>query len=92
MKIVYLLILNVLVYYQLLRDEQAAHTTTLSALREWDSWYHTHKKPQVQQLQKTIDDLKMTIENLTNEKVNRTPNNNNNGNNSNNYIIILMTI
>ena len=82
----YLLILKVLVYYQFLRDEQAAHRATRAEHDELISWYHNEKKPQFFSLQATINDLKTTNQNLTKEKVNRTPNNNNNVNNINNYV------
>ena len=68
----YLLILKVLVYYRFLRDEQAAHRATRAEHDELKSWYYNTKKPQVQQLQKTIDDLEKTIQNLTNETVSYT--------------------
>ena len=96
----YLLILKVLVYYQLLRVAQDSRRDVQKDLDELRNWYYRTKKPQFQQQEKTIEDLKMTIQNLTNEKVNRTPNNNNNNDNhsnnndnhSNNYIIIVITI
>ena len=82
----YLLILKVLVYYQFLRDEQAAHRATRAEHDELKSWYRNEKEPQFFSQQATIDDLKMTSQNLTKEKVNRTPNNNNNVNNINSYV------
>ena len=89
----YRIILIALVYYQLLRDAQDSRLAVQKELEEFRSWYYSTKKPQFQQQEKTIEDLKMTIQNLTNEKVNRTPNNNNNNDNhSNNYIIIAITI
>ena len=77
---------KVLVYYQLFRDEQAAHRATRTEFQELHSWYTNHKKPPVQQMQKTIDDLEKTNQTPTKERVNRTPNNNNNDNNSNNNV------
>ena len=93
----YRIILKVLVYYQLLRDAQDSRRDVQKELDEFRSWYYNTKKPQFQQQEKTIEDLKTTNQNLTKEKVNRTPNNNNNYvnninnyvNNINNYIIII---
>ena len=68
----YLIILKVLVYYQLLRAAQADREAAQKALRDEQAahgvfrpWYNNHKKPQVEQLEKTINDLKMTIQTLT---------------------------
>ena len=82
----YLIILIVLVYYQLLRDAQAlldderkAHKATRTGWQGLTSWYNNHKKPQVEQLKVTNVDLKTTNQTLTKEivslKVNHTPNN-----------------
>ena len=89
----YRIILKVLVYYQLLRDAQDSRRDVQKELDELKSWCRNEMEPEFFRLQATIDDLKMTNQNLTKEKVNRTPNNNNNYvNNINYYIIILITI
>ena len=80
----YRIILIALVYYQLLRDAQAQRLEVQKEFDEFRSWYRNEMKPQFFSLQATINDLKMTNQNLTKEKVNRTPNNNNNNNNANN--------
>ena len=87
-------ILIALVYYQFLRDAQAQRLEVQKEYDQFKAWYLNEKKPEFFRLQATIDELKMTNQNLTKEKVNRTPNNNNNNyvNNINNYIIILITI
>ena len=94
----YRIILIALVCYQLLRDAQDQRLSVQKLYDELLSWYRNEKKPEFFRQQATIDDLKMTIQNLTKEKANRSPNNNNNNNvnninnydnNINNYIIII---
>ena len=63
----YLLILKVLVYYQLLRGSQDSHRDAQKAHDTLLNWYYSAKKPQFQQQEKTIEDLKMTISTLTKE-------------------------
>ena len=87
----YRIILIALVYYQLLLNAQDQRLDVQKQLDELRSWYRNEMQPEFFRQQATIDDLKMTIQNLTKEKANRSPNNNNNNydNNINNYIIII---
>ena len=94
----YRIILIALVYYQLLHAAQDQRLDVQKQLDELRSWYRNEMQPEFFRQQATIDDLKMANQNLTKEKVNRTPNNNNNNNvnninnydnNINNYIIII---